>query len=153
MTFPIHSMSIKGETENHLPEPFKSSLGKAEWRGLSDQFGLSQFGVNLEVIHPGGKSSLRHWHTQSDEFVYVLKGELTLVTNSGKTQMTTGMCVGFKANVTDAHHLLNETNKSASFIVVGSRVPGDKAIYPDDDFQWIEKDGKFLAAKKDGTPY
>jgi hypothetical protein len=43
--------------------------------------GLTQFGVNRTVVDPGAWSSPRHWHSHEDEFVWVLEGELTLVTN------------------------------------------------------------------------
>lgn len=153
MKSPILAMNIQAETENPFPEPFKSTMGVAEWRGLGDQFSLSQFGVNLEVIHPGGQSALRHWHTKSDEFVYILEGKLTLVTDAGETLMLPGMCVGFKAGDSNGHHLINNTTKLAKFLVIGTRVEGDKVHYSDDDFQWLEKDGRYVAAKRDGTPY
>lgn len=148
MKAPIHSMEVQADTENPFPEPFKSALGIAEWRGLGDQFSLSQFGVNLEVIHPGGQSALRHWHTKSDEFVYILEGELTLVTDIGETLMFAGMCIGMKAGDPDGHHLINNTKKLAKFLVVGTRVEGDKVYYSDDDFQWLKQDERFVAAKK-----
>ena len=40
---------------------------------------LRDFGVNLMTLPPGGWSSQRHWHSDEDEFVYVLEGELKLV--------------------------------------------------------------------------
>ena len=54
-------------------------------RRLGDAGGLSDFGVNLMTLPPGGWSSQRHWHSHEDEFVYVLEGELTLVEDGGET--------------------------------------------------------------------
>lgn len=153
MKTPLHAMEVQAESENPYPEPFKSTLGKSEWRGLSDQFDLSQFGVNLEVIHPGGQSSLRHWHTKSDEFVYMLEGELSLVTDEGATVMLPGMCIGMNANDPNGHHLVNNSKMPALFLVVGARIDGDKVHYPDDDFQWLQQGSRFVAAKKDGSLY
>ncbi|MCZ6501006.1 MAG: cupin domain-containing protein [Gammaproteobacteria bacterium] len=154
MNQPIHSLELPTETENSFPEPFKTMLGKSEWRGLSDYFGLSQFGVNLEVLSPNAQSALRHWHTESDEFVFVLEGELTLITNEAEKVLGSGMCAGFKANVENGHHLVNKSDRSAAFIVVGSRIQGDKVHYPDDDFQWlVDESGEWKAAGKDGSLY
>lgn len=153
MKSPISAMHVQSETENTFPEPFKSILGNAEWRGLGDQFHLTQFGANLETLHPNAQSSLRHWHTHSDEFIYVLEGELCLVTENGESIMTAGMCIGFKAGDANGHHLVNNSQKTAKFLVVGTRVEGDLVHYPDDDFQWVRKGNDTIAAKKDGTPY
>ena len=102
----------------------------------------------------GGLSALRHWHTLSDEFVYLLEGELVLRTDAGETVMRQGMCAGFKAGVRNAHHLVNRSGKPARLLVFGTRVPGDGCFYPDDDLMWIETEtGKHYAAHKDGSRY
>ena len=150
----IDSMEITPETEQSLPEPFGGTLGSYEGRGLGNYFGLTQFGVALEVLPPGSQSALRHWHTRSDEFVLVLEGELTLITDEGATLVKPGMCAGFKAGAENAHHFINRSESAATFLVVGTRIGGDKVHYPDDDFQWmVEEDGSWHAATKDGTKY
>jgi uncharacterized cupin superfamily protein len=128
--------------------------GPYESRNLGDVFGLTQFGAMMETLPPGSRSSIRHWHSKSDEFVMVLKGELTLVSNEGETLLSAGMISGFKAGVENAHHLVNKSDNEGRFLVVGSRVPGDEVHYPHDDFKWaFNEDGTWSAAHKDGTPY
>jgi uncharacterized cupin superfamily protein len=123
-------------------------------RNLGDVFGLTQFGVMMETLPPSSRSSIRHWHSKSDEFVMVLEGELILVSNEGETVLTAGMIAGFKAGAENAHHLINKSDGEARFLVVGSRVPGDEVHYPHDDFKWaVNDDGTWFAAHKDGTPY
>jgi uncharacterized cupin superfamily protein len=69
------------------PAPFRD-VGKGRHRrALGDAFGLSQFGVGLVRLEPGAWSSQRHWHTNEDELVYVLQGELTLLTDAGEQIM------------------------------------------------------------------
>src|SRR5712692_373840 len=68
------------------PQPFKSRMGDRAKRRLGDACGLTKLGVNLVTLGPGGQSALRHWHTLEDEFVYVLEGEVHLVTDSGARQ-------------------------------------------------------------------
>jgi len=128
--------------------------GPYESRNLGDLFELTQVVVMMETLPPGSRSSIRHWHTKSDEFVMVLEGELTLVTNEGETLVRADMVAGFKAGEENAHHLINKSNTDARFLVVGSRVPGDEVHYPHDDFKWaVAEDGTWYAARKDGTPY
>ena len=148
------AMDVVGSSDNPFPEPLKTKLGNSECKALSDQFGLSQFGVNLEILEPNAQSALRHWHTKSDEFLYVLDGELVLVTNDGEQNLVAGMCVGFPANHDNGHHLVNRSSSVAKFIVVGSRVEGDEAVYPDDDFKWVVgPTGEWVASKRDGTRF
>ena len=123
-------------------------------RPLGDLFGLSNFGVNLTRLAPGGQSALRHAHGKQDEFVYILEGEATLVTDSGETLLKPGMCAGFKAGTGDAHHLVNRTKKDVMFLEVGDRNAGDSVSYPDDDVVAVfGSDGKWKYSRKDGTPY
>jgi uncharacterized cupin superfamily protein len=150
---PIQSAEVKEEAGNPYPQPFHSRMGKATWRALGDQFGLTQFGFNLETLEPGAQSALRHWHTLSDELIYMLEGELALVTNEGESVMTPGMCIGFKAGDNNAHHLVNKSTKTARFIVVGTRAAGDTVFYPDDDLAWFHNGSKRVAVHNDGRPY
>ena len=121
---------------------------------LGDLFGLTNFGVNLTRLAPGGHSALRHAHGTQDEFVYILEGEATLITDSGETALKTGMCAGFKAGTGDAHHLVNRTKQDVVFLEVGDRSAGDSVSYPDDDVLAVYgADGKWKYSKKDGTPY
>src|SRR5271154_2506654 len=93
----------------NYPEPFASRMAGRDKRPLGDLFGLTNFGVNITRLAPDGSSALRHAHTKQDEFVYVLEGRPTLVTDAGRTALHPGMCAGFKAGGGDAHCLVNET--------------------------------------------
>ena len=135
------------------PEPFKSRVKGRIKRRLGDEFGLKNFGVNLTTLAPGALSSIRHGHTVQDEFIYVLQGNPTLITNAGETRLQPGMCAGFKAGAGDAHCLRNDTNEEVRYLEVGDRLPGDDAAYPDDDLAVRIVDGAYVFSHKDGTPY
>jgi uncharacterized cupin superfamily protein len=155
-TKPLRALDVEAQTATPgagYPEPFFSRMGAGDWRRLGDAFGLTQFGINLETLPPGAESALRHWHTLDDEFLYMLEGELILRTNEGEMPVTVGMCVGFKAGVRNAHHFVNRSQRPARYLVMGSRVPGDNAFYPDDDLMWIDTENGAYPAHKDGTPY
>ena len=138
---------------SNYPEPFFSRMLKRDKRPLGDLFGLANFGVNLTRIAPGGESALRHAHTKQDEFVYIVEGRPTLVTDAGRTALAPGMCAGFKAGTGDAHHLVNETDADVVYLEIGDRTPGESASYPDDDIALEVVDGRMIFAHKDGTPY
>jgi uncharacterized cupin superfamily protein len=138
---------------SNYPEPFYSQMMKRQKRPLGDLFGLTNFGVNLTRIAPGGASALRHAHTLQDEFVYILEGRPTLVTDAGQTALKPGMCAGFKGGTGDGHHLLNETAEDVVYLEIGDRLPGDGVTYPDDDLAAVAVDGKWRFTHKDGTPY
>jgi uncharacterized cupin superfamily protein len=135
------------------PEPFASRMEGRSKRQLGEVFRLTNFGVNLTTLAPGGSSALRHAHTKQDEFVYILSGSPTLHTNEGKTRLTPGMCAGFRAGSGDAHRLLNETQEEVVYLEVGDRTAGDEANYPDDDIQALLVEGKWMFTHKNGAPY
>lgn len=136
------------------PAPFDAPCTGREKRAMGNPFGLADYGVNLVTLPPGVWSSQRHWHSQEDEFVYVLEGEPVLVTNVGRTPLKPGMCAGFPAGSGDGHHLRNETNLPVVYLEVGSRRPGDDVEYPDVDMRLSRRgqgDGRFR--RKDGSPH
>src|SRR5215469_5135416 len=115
------------------PPPFDAPCRTRQRRRLGDAAGLSQFGVNLLRLPPGAWSSQRHWHTGQDEFVYVLEGEVVLVTNTGEEILKPGDCAGFKAGDKDGHHLQNRSDADAVLLEIGTRVPDDSGEYSDID--------------------
>jgi len=135
------------------PEPYASLMRGRVKRQLGDAFGLKNFGVNLTRLEPGAMSALRHAHAKQDEFVYILEGTATLVTDEGRTPLRPGMCAGFPAGTGNAHHLTNESDQDVVYLEIGDRTPGDSAVWPDDDLQVIEIDGKRRFAHLDGRPY
>jgi uncharacterized cupin superfamily protein len=138
---------------SNYPEPYASRMGGREKRVLGDAFGLKNFGVNLTRLAPGAVSSLRHAHSRQDEFVYILEGRPTLLTDAGRTLLSPGMCAGFRAGSGDGHCLVNESDADVLYLEVGDRSPGDEGSYPDDDLQAMLVDGRWVFAHKDGRPY
>jgi uncharacterized cupin superfamily protein len=139
--------------QTNYPEPFAARVAGRLKRPLGDLFGLRNFGVNLTRLAPGAISSLHHRHSRQDEFIYVLEGEATLVTDAGKTQLRPGMVAGFAAGGT-AHHLENNGERDCVMLEIGDRTQGDEVSYPADDIKAVMgADGKWLFARKDGTPY
>ncbi len=135
------------------PEPFASRMAGREKRALGDAFGLTNFGVNLTRLAPGAVSALLHRHSRQDEFVYILEGAPTLVTEGGETALKPGMCAGFPAGG-HAHHLVNRTDTDALYLEIGDRTPDDRADYPADDLDArLGPDGRWRFFHKDGRPY
>ena len=149
MTKRIDLIAAKVRTGTGYPPPFDAPCLERTRRQLGDAAGLTDFGVNLLRLPPGTWSSQRHWHTAEDEFVYVLEGELTLVTDAGEEILRAGDCAGFKAGVRDGHHLQNRTDKDAVAIEIGSRKAEDQGEYSDIDMRF-GPEGFF---HKDGKPY
>src|SRR5438270_1915948 len=87
------------------PEPFRSRVLPREKRAIGRALGLSKIGVNLTTLPPGKESSMRHWHTHEDELVFVVEGELVLVTDEGEQTLGAGMCCGFAAGSQNGHQL------------------------------------------------
>jgi len=135
------------------PELYKSRVAGRHKRRLGDHAGLKNFGVNLTRLDPGAESSMRHWHTKQDEFIYVLEGEVTLVADAGRQKLKAGMAAGFPAGRADGHQLVNETRRPVVYLEIGDRTPGDGATYSEADLAARLVDGKWVFTHKDGSPY
>jgi uncharacterized cupin superfamily protein len=142
---------IAGIVGTLYPSPFDLPCRARERRKLGDAAGLTQFGVNLLILPPGAWSSQRHWHTESDEFVYVLSGEVTLVTDGGEEVLRAGDAAGFKAEDSNGHCLQNRSGTEVRVLEIGTRVPNDAAFYTDVDM--FAPAGGTAYTHRDGTPY
>lgn len=135
------------------PAPFAAMMQGRQKRVLGDLFALQNFGVNLTELAPGAMSALRHHHQTQDEFIYILEGTPTLVTDAGETLLGPGMCAGFAAGNGDGHQLINRSDAVVRYLEVGDRSAGDAVVYPDNDLRADFVAGQWQFSHKDGTPY
>jgi uncharacterized cupin superfamily protein len=147
-------LSLPESNATSYPEPYRA-LNQLRWnRRLGNHAGLTNFGVNLTRIAPGGQSSCRHWHSRQDEFVYVLSGEVVLETDAGPQALSPGMCAGFPAGTGDGHRFVNQSGADVVLLVVGDRTAGDEVGYSDVDMHLrVGPDGRFAFTHKDGRPF
>lgn len=149
----IDPTAVEARTGSAYPEPFKPVSAGREKQALGNLAGLTQFGVNLTRLKPGAASALRHWHVEEDEFIYVLEGEATLITDAGEQVLGPGMAAGFPAGKADGHQLVNKSQSDVLYLEIGSRNPAEEAHYPDVDLQMRRVDGEIRFFHKDGTQY
>jgi uncharacterized cupin superfamily protein len=149
----IEIASVPSVTGTSYPAPFDQPCLSRARRRLGNQAGLTQYGVNLLTLPPGSWSSQRHWHTEEDEFVYVLSGEVVLVTDQGEEILRPGDCAGFKAGEQDGHHLQNRSAADALVLEVGGRSEADACTYPDIDMLAPAGGKPAIYTHRDGTPY
>jgi uncharacterized cupin superfamily protein len=139
-------------TGSSYPAPYNQAVANRQRQRLGDLAGISHFGVNLTRLPAGTWSSQRHWHSGEDEFVYVIEGELVLVTDTGEEILRSGDCAGFKAGKANGHHLQNRTDRDAVVLEVGSRRPEhDELTYPGIDLKVPKGTRGFTHL--DGKPY
>jgi len=148
----IDQSKLTPATGSGYPEPYASMMSKRSYLRLGDLGGLTQFGANITILEPGGMSSMRHWHTNEDEFIMVTQGEVVLVTDDGETVMRVGDCAAFPAGVENGHHFLNKTSAEARFLVVGTRAERETVYYSDVDMMVVDVDGVSVYTRRDGSP-
>ncbi len=145
--------SVGPRVGSSYPKPYRAEVQGRSKRELGNALGLTHYGVNMVELQPGAWSAQRHWHSAEDEFVYVLRGEITLITDAGRQRLTPGMVAGFPAGAADGHHLVNDSDAPAAYLEVGDRRDDDTVYYPDIDMVLTaESEGRrFVHA--DGRPY
>ena len=150
----INRKALPTTVGTFYPPPFDEPCLSRERVGLGDAAQLTQYGVNFLRLPPGAWSSQRHWHTESDEFIYVLRGEVTLVTNDGVEVLSAGDSAGFKAGDGNGHCLRNLSSEDATILEIGTRNEGDEVHYADIDlFAPAQTKEGAMYTRKDGTPY
>ena len=150
----FNALSVEAVVRNPYPAPYDTVLSGKSRRALGDTRGLTKFGVNLTDLKPGAISALRHWHSEEDEFIYIVEGTPTLVTDASDQQLAPGMCACFPAGLSDAHRLENRSDAPVRFLEVGNRSEGEEVQYPDDDMILHRTaDDQRNFTKLDGTPF
>ena len=151
----LEALSVAAVNRSGYPEPWRSRVLPCEKRRLGDAFALTRVGINLTTLPPGKESSMRHWHTREDEFVYVLEGEVVLCTGAGEQRLTAGMCAGFPAGLEDGHHLVNRSDRPAVYLEVSNRDSEDTVYYTEADVDLVHSPpharGRFT--RRDGSVY
>jgi uncharacterized cupin superfamily protein len=146
--------TVEAESRCGYPEPFRSRVLPRFKRGIGDALGLTRIGINQTTLAPGKESSMRHWHTHEDEFVYVLEGELVLRSAAGEQLLRAGMCAGFPAGSEDGHQLINRSERAAVYLEISNRDDADTAYYSDAevDLVWSPPGARGRYTRRDGTP-
>src|SRR6185503_876268 len=150
----IDIAKLKEIVGSGYPSPFNKPCLKRARKRLGNAAKLTQFGVNLLRLEPGVWSSQRHWHSKEDEFIFVVKGEVVLVTDDGEEILRAGDCAGFKAGKKNGHHLQNRSKRAALVLEVGTRSTDDATDYPDIDMLYdpkAKKSGGYV--HRNGKPY
>jgi uncharacterized cupin superfamily protein len=131
------------------PEPYRATVRDRRIRQIGAAARLTDFGANVVTLEPGVWSSQRHWHDLDDELMVMLSGELVLVEDKGRTVLRSGDIAAWPKGDTNGHHLINEGDAAATFLVVGANKGG--ADYSEADLAW--RAGEDFYRHKDGTPY
>ena len=145
--------SVISHVGSGYPKPFDQPVARRVRQRLAEAAGLTKIGVTLLRLPPGAWSTQRHWHLLSDEFVYVLSGEVVLVTDGGEEVLRHGDAAGFKAGDRDGHHLQNRSDADALVLEIGNHLSDDTAYYPDIDLIASLIGGRSILTHRDGRVY
>jgi uncharacterized cupin superfamily protein len=145
--------AIPIDSSTGYPVQYRHVVDGRSRKRLGRASGLTQFGVNVCTLKPGAQSSIRHWHENEDELVYVLDGEVVLHEDDGETVLKVGEAAAFKAGVANGHCLINRSGRDAVVLEIGSRAPFDKADYPDLDMKVVRDAAGARYTRKNGEPF
>jgi len=148
----IDLTKIPVKTGSGYPGTLAAKMDGRAQQAVGNAGGITQFGANIVTLEPGALSSLRHWHEQQDEMLVVISGELTLVDDSGDTQLRSGDVVAFPAGDENGHHIVNKSNADGKFFVVGTRTSTETGWYSDEDMKVSFDENGFNFTRRDGSP-
>jgi uncharacterized cupin superfamily protein len=153
----LDPLSLPARSSSGYPEPYRSRVLPREKRALGDALGLTKIGINHTTLLPGTESSMRHWHTHEDEFIFMLSGEVVLKTDAGEQLLTAGMCAGFPVSADgstgDGHQLINRGSEPAVYLEISNRDPRDMAFYSDVDLVFHGDGAPVKFTRRDGSGF
>jgi uncharacterized cupin superfamily protein len=96
---------------------------------LSAETGAKDLFIHHEILLPGKRCSSPHFHSKTDEFVYVLKGRPTAVEGLKVVELSIGSCLCFPANSGLPHFLENRTHEDVELLVVCKQLDESDVVY------------------------
>lgn len=108
---------LKADNRSHIKlatDEKKYSLSSI----LVDGSSSKDFFIHHEIVEPGIQTSTPHFHQNTDEFVYVLKGTVTAHEGKKTTVISEGDSILFKVNSKKIHFIENTSDKEAEILVV-----------------------------------
>src|SRR5262245_26994192 len=88
-------------------------------------------GVAVEELKPGRQTAPAHYHIFEEEHVYVLEGTVTVRLGAETHEMKAGDYVCFPAAQRAGHCLLNNSNATCRYVIVGENNPNEISVYTD----------------------
>jgi uncharacterized cupin superfamily protein len=152
----LDSRTVEVYSQTGYPEPYRSLVLPREKRRLGHALGLQKIAINRTTLPPGKVSSMRHWHTHDDEFIWVLEGEVVLRTEGGEQVLKAGDCAGFPAGVQDGHQLINRSTQPAVYLEVSNNGDAEDTVYysdPEVDMIDNPPHARGKLTRRNGAPY
>ena len=87
-------------------------------------------GFGIVELPPGCHTGTAHYHMKEEEHILVIDGAMELRLGDERHQLKPGHYVGFPAGEEKAHTLVNESEHSCRFLIIGERCSDDVIVYP-----------------------
>jgi uncharacterized cupin superfamily protein len=121
--------TIKGLDEAEFELLDRPGYTERGWR-LARPCGAMAAGLNRGELSPGSKPCPLHWHSAEEECFVVLGGEGEVQLGEERHPVRPGTVVA-RPPGTGVAHTLHAGEHGLTYLVYGTRVPGDYCYYPD----------------------
>jgi uncharacterized cupin superfamily protein len=100
-------------------------------RSIARAVGAERTGFGLYELEPGQSTWPYHFELGSEEWLFVVEGEVTLRTPEGERALRAGDVVCFVEGPAGAHAVRNDSDATARFAMPSVDEPTNAAVYPD----------------------
>ena len=97
---------------------------------ISDAFASDCIFLSHEIIRPNSKSSGAHFHSETDEIIYILEGSKTAVEDDTEVSLSAGDSILFERQSGKYHFLKNETQSDCVALVIRRKMTAEDAVFP-----------------------
>ncbi len=89
---------------------------------ISSALEIRDLFIHHEILAPGKRASAPHYHSEIDEFLYLVKGNLIAVEDDTQIEISAGDSICFSANSKKLHYVENRAENDAEFLVVSKKI-------------------------------
>lgn len=96
---------------------------------ISEELSMRDIFLSQEIIAPASRSSAPHFHTETAEIIYVLKGRIIAVEGTDESELFEGDVICFEANSGKSHYLKNIFTSDAHVFVIRRNLLKDDTVF------------------------
>ncbi|WPU64960.1 cupin domain-containing protein [Peredibacter starrii] len=126
-------MKIQKKSDRHYRQLKSTKTGEEYSRSnvISEALFSTDIFLSHEIISPNSRSSSPHFHTHTDELIYVLSGKLVAVEGDSEIVVEEGDSVMFERQSGKHHFLKNESNSDGHILLIRKKLGSPDVIFPE----------------------
>jgi uncharacterized cupin superfamily protein len=141
----LGELEFRDERAEHVQQPERYHGFDAE---VGFVIGARKLGYRVSTLPPGHYFCPLHGHAREEEMFFVLDGEPSIRTLAGTLRCRKGDFIAFPVGESGTHQLLNESDASATVLLLGRTEAFEDCYYPDSDKLLVDMETPLTSGRR-----